>query len=173
MLDITSIFLNLLRLTLWPSMWLILRLTLMRVMYIWLLLNGMLYKYQLSSSTLICHLRPISLWFSVWMICLLMKAVLSPPLWLCYCQFLPLWLLVFALHIEVPPILDAYIFTIVISPFCIDPLIIREAIGNPLQYSCLENPRDGGAWWAAVYGVRQSRTQLKWLSSSSSSLIIM
>ena len=33
--------------------------------------------------------------------------------------------------------------------------------GNPLQYSCLENPRDGGAWWAAVYGVAQSRTQLK------------
>ena len=35
------------------------------------------------------------------------------------------------------------------------------------QCSCLENPRDGGAWWAAVYGVTQSRTQLKWLSSSS------
>ena len=41
--------------------------------------------------------------------------------------------------------------------------------GNPLQYSCLENPRDGGAWWAAVYGVAQSRTRLKRLSSSSSS----
>ena len=40
---------------------------------------------------------------------------------------------------------------------------------TPLQYSCLENPRDGGAWWAAVYGVAQSRTRLKWLSSSSSS----
>ena len=40
---------------------------------------------------------------------------------------------------------------------------------NPLQYSCLENPRDGGAWWAAVYGVAQSRTRLKRLSSSSSS----
>ena len=39
--------------------------------------------------------------------------------------------------------------------------------GNPLQYSCLENPRDSGAWWAAIYGVAQSRTQLKWLSSSS------
>ena len=39
----------------------------------------------------------------------------------------------------------------------------------PLPYSCLENPRDGGAWWAAVYGVAQSRTQLKQLSSSSSS----
>ena len=42
--------------------------------------------------------------------------------------------------------------------------------GNPLQCSCLENPRDEGAWWAAVYGVTQSRTQLKRLSSSSSSL---
>ena len=39
--------------------------------------------------------------------------------------------------------------------------------GNPLQCSCLENPRDGGAWWAAVYGVAQSRTRLKRLSSSS------
>ena len=38
---------------------------------------------------------------------------------------------------------------------------------NPLQCSCLENPRDGGAWWAAVYGVAQSWTRLKWLSSSS------
>ena len=43
-----------------------------------------------------------------------------------------------------------------------------EGNGNPLQYSCLENHRNGGAWWAAVYGVAQSRTWLKWLSSSSS-----
>ena len=43
-----------------------------------------------------------------------------------------------------------------------------EGNGNPLQYSCLENPRDRGAWWAAVYGVTQSRTRLKRLSSSSS-----
>ena len=41
--------------------------------------------------------------------------------------------------------------------------------GNPLQCSCLENPRDGAAWWAAVYGVAQSWTRLKQLSSSSSS----
>ena len=40
--------------------------------------------------------------------------------------------------------------------------------GNPLQCSCLENPRDGGAWWAAVYGVAQSQTRLKRRSSSSS-----
>ena len=47
---------------------------------------------------------------------------------------------------------------------------IGEGNGNPLQCSCLENPRDGGAWWAAVYGVAQSRTRLKRLSSSSSIL---
>ena len=46
---------------------------------------------------------------------------------------------------------------------------IGEGNGNPLQCSCLENPRHGGAWWAAVYGVAQSWTQLKRLSSSSSS----
>ena len=44
-----------------------------------------------------------------------------------------------------------------------------EGNGNPLQCSCLENPRDGGAWWAAVCGVAQSQTGLKRLSSSSSS----
>ena len=44
---------------------------------------------------------------------------------------------------------------------------IGEGNGNPLQCSCLENPRDGGAWWASVYGVAQSRTQLKRRSSSS------
>ena len=48
-------------------------------------------------------------------------------------------------------------------------LSIGEGNGNPLRCSCLEYPRDGGAWWAAVYGVAQSRTRLKWLSSSSSS----
>ena len=43
---------------------------------------------------------------------------------------------------------------------------IGEGNGNPLQCSCLENPRDGGAWWAAVYGFEQSRTRLKRLSDS-------
>ena len=45
---------------------------------------------------------------------------------------------------------------------------IGEGNGNPLQCSCLENPRDGGSWWAAVYGVTQSQTRLKQLSSRSS-----
>ena len=48
---------------------------------------------------------------------------------------------------------------------------IGEGNGNPLQCSCLENPRDGEAWWAAVYGVARSQTQLKRLSSSNSFLI--
>ena len=47
-----------------------------------------------------------------------------------------------------------------------------EGNGNTLQYSCLENPRDGGAWWASVYGVAQSRTRLKRLSSNSKSACI-
>ena len=51
--------------------------------------------------------------------------------------------------------------------FDFSPLCIGEGNGNPRQYSCLENPRDGEAWWAAVYGVTQSRTRLKRLSSSS------
>ena len=48
---------------------------------------------------------------------------------------------------------------------------IGEGNGNPLQYSCLENPSDGGAWWAAIYGVAQSRTRLKRLTSISSNLL--
>ena len=49
---------------------------------------------------------------------------------------------------------------------------IGEGNGNPLQCSCLENPRDEGAWWAAIYGVTQSRTRLKRLSNSSSSWLL-
>ena len=45
---------------------------------------------------------------------------------------------------------------------------IGEGNGSPLQYSCLESPRDGGAWWAALYGVAPSQTRLKQPSSSSS-----
>ena len=47
----------------------------------------------------------------------------------------------------------------------------REGNGNPLQYSCLENPMDGGGWKAAIYGFAQSWTRLKQLSSSSSSML--
>ena len=50
---------------------------------------------------------------------------------------------------------------------------IGEGNGNPLQCSCLENPRDGGAWWAAVSGVAQSRTGQKQLSSSSSRIALL
>ena len=39
--------------------------------------------------------------------------------------------------------------------------VVGEGNGNPLQYSCLEDPRDRGAWWAAIYGVAQSQTRLK------------
>ena len=60
--------------------------------------------------------------------------------------------------------LSDFTFTFHFSLSC-----IGEGNGNPLQCSCLENPRDRGARWAAVYGVAQSRTRLKRLSSSSSS----
>ena len=55
-------------------------------------------------------------------------------------------------------------------PFHFSLSCIGEGNGNSLQCSCLENPRDGGAWWAAIYGVTQSQTQLKQLGGSSSSL---
>ena len=64
--------------------------------------------------------------------------------------------------------LSDFTFTFHFSLSC-----IGEGNGNPLQCSCLENPRDRGAWWAAVCGVAQSRTRLKQLSSSSSSSICM
>ena len=51
-------------------------------------------------------------------------------------------------------------------PFHFSLSCTGEGNGSPLQCSFLENPRDGGAWWAAVYGVTQGRTRLKWLSSS-------
>ena len=54
-------------------------------------------------------------------------------------------------------------------PFHFSLSCAGEGNGSPLQCSCLENPRDGGAWWAAVYGVAQNQTRLKRLSSSSSS----
>ena len=54
-------------------------------------------------------------------------------------------------------------------PFHFSLSCVGEGNGNPLQCSCLENPRDGEAWWAAISGVPQSRTRLKPLSSSSSS----
>ena len=53
-------------------------------------------------------------------------------------------------------------------PFHFSLSCIGEGNGNPLQCSCLEDPRGRGAWWAAIYGVAQSRTRLKLLSSSSS-----
>ena len=51
-------------------------------------------------------------------------------------------------------------------------LYLREGNGSPLQCSCLENPRNRGAWWAAVYGVTQSRTRLKRLSSNSTLIFL-
>ena len=74
----------------------------------------------------------------------------------------------------VPPyphqhLLLLFLFLLLLPSFHFSLSCIGGKNGNPLQCSCLENPRDRGAWWAAVYGVAQSRTRLKRLSSSSSS----
>ena len=58
-------------------------------------------------------------------------------------------------------------------PFHFTLSCIGEGNGNPLQCSCLENPRDGEAWWAAVSGVAQNWTRLTWLSSSRNSAVIL
>ena len=61
-------------------------------------------------------------------------------------------------------------FSIIVSSgYMTSSGIVGEGNGNPLQYSCLENPMEGGPWWAAVHGVAQSQRWLKRLSSSSSS----
>ena len=71
---------------------------------------------------------------------------------------------------EIPVTLISKLFVLSHRLFRLSLLFCsREGNGTPLQYSCLENPMDGGAWWAAIYGVTQSRTQLKRLSSSSCS----
>ena len=62
-----------------------------------------------------------------------------------------------------------YSRSLLVICFIYGSVYFGEGNGNPLQCSCLENPRDGGALWAALYGVAQSRTRLKRLSSSSSS----
>ena len=54
-----------------------------------------------------------------------------------------------------------WVFKINLDPLKVAMTNPGEGNGTPLQYSCLENPMDGGAWWAAVYGVTQSRTLLK------------
>ena len=77
-----------------------------------------------------------------------------------------------------PPRDQTHIFCVfcisreILYPYAIGEVLKDYSVlgnGNPLQRSCLENPRDGGAWWAAIYGVTQSQTRLKQLSSSNSS----
>ena len=72
-------------------------------------------------------------------------------------------------HQESPLRVCMYVYTHICMYVCV---YIGEDNGTPVQYSCLENPMDRGAWWAAIYGVAQSRTRLKRLSSSSSSVCI-
>ena len=77
------------------------------------------------------------------------------------------FIFIFCKYLLKGPVKVAYFDPLtVVSMYSHHPLI-GEGNGNPLQCSCLENPRDGEAWWAAVYGVAQSWTRLKRLSSSS------
>ena len=75
--------------------------------------------------------------------------------------------------------ISLYVCTIFVHPFLswifglFSLSCIGEGNGNPRQCSCLENPRNRGAWWAAVYVVAQSRTWLKWISSNSSRILLM
>ena len=80
--------------------------------------------------------------------------------WSNHLLFLVYWEFLSIMDLIVSSFFFAYIY-------CVDHMCFGEGNGNPLQCSCLENPRDRGAWWAAVYGVTQSQTRLKWLSSSS------
>ena len=89
----------------------------------------------------------------------------------------PLFHLVWIFSIDCLQVINLAFHSVVLFRYCIfsskNPLSVdmntlREGNGTPLQYSCLENPRDRGACWAAVYGVTGSRTRLTRLSSSSS-----
>ena len=69
---------------------------------------------------------------------------------MCVYVYLVIWVL-FSLSV---------VYIICIQDIQLESHNIREGDGTPLQYSCLENPMDGGAWWAAVHGVAESRTRL-------------
>ena len=98
---------------------------------------------------------------------------LSPPfIFMPFSSHLPFWFFFFLTQ-YLHPYLKSLIChcCVYLLPICVITNISAytgEGNGNPLQHSCLENPRDRGAWWAAVYGFAQSRTQLKRLSSSRS-----
>ena len=86
------------------------------------------------------------------------------------CYTVGSWLFIYFMHSSVYMILPVSWFIPPSTPlhFYFSLSCIGERKGNPLQCSCLENPGDGGAWWAAISGVSQSWTRLKQLSSSSS-----
>ena len=77
----------------------------------------------------------------------------------------------FCIYRKVAKRTGSYLLSFTQFPLITDVTNHGEGNGNPLQCSCLENPRDGGAWWAAVYGVTQSRTRLKRLSNNHGSFV--
>ena len=138
---------------------------LLKVIWLW---NMWIYIWSLSSLTLISsvpephcldyHSFEVNFWnWDVWVLPTFFKRLfwsfmLGISTWIlgsAFCQMIFMHLLRWSCVFELYSI-----------------NMIREGNGNPLQCSCVENPRDGGAWRAAVCGVAQSRTWLKWLSSS-------
>ena len=143
MLDMISIFLNLLRFDLWPKMWSIL-------------------------ENVPCALEKVYSTVFGWNVLKISVRSISSKVSFKTCVSF----LIFCfddLSIGVSGVLKSLTIIVLlsISPFMSVSVCFGEGNGNPLQCSCLENPWDRGAWWAAVYGVAQSQTQLKWLSSSS------
>ena len=130
MLDTNSVFLNLLKFDLWPKM-------------------------QSIVEKVPCALekKVYSSAFECWCVWYCPRGLWDYP------QFFPFFLLYSALHKLFPPfIFQLTDFFLLLQIFCF--WFLLECSGTPLQYSCLENPMDGGAWWAAVRGVARSRTRL-------------
>ena len=109
-------------------------------------------------SPLLNHCQPL-VFFTVSIVLCFPECHIVGNMW---CVTFPDWLLSFrTIHLR---FLHVFLW--------LDSSSLGEGNGNPLQCSCLENPMDRGAWWAAIYGVAQGQTQLKQLSSSSSRKLI-
>ena len=95
-----------------------------------------------TQASFFCELPVYTFWpFLSWVI------ISTTNIFVPFVVFLLIWLMVFSFHY-------GKFLTFILSN-------LGEGNGNPLQYSCLENPMDRGAWWAMVHGVAESRTQLK------------
>ena len=123
--------------------------------------NGKLVLWfcDLFLSFLPCEMRVITHIWQGWLNSSLRKQVVLSPFSVCN---LTLLLIILFSFLSFRNLLLAHL---IFQGFVASSFNIGKGNGNPLRCSCLENPRDGGAWWAAVYGVAQSWTWLKWFSN--------